>query len=440
VTTTAGNELTRAFERARAVADAVLYEGYLLYPYRQSSPKNQIRWQFGVLFPRGWVEPRGPVTDGVAGSTEWWWQQTDCLLETPDTATIRLRVRYLRVQPGRSGFDEGVAEEREADLTVRDLLAHEAEIAIGDQNLPGRAIVSLKEEPAPFPLRRLRVRVENASDSPDPDQPRTQALRHAQVATHCLLGVDEGWFLSLIDPPAWASSAARECRNVRTFPVLAADEGGPSNVMLSSPIILFDHPQIAPESPGDLHDAAEIDEILSLRTLTLTDAEKLEARQTDQRAAEIVDRVDSMPPEVMAKLHGAIRSLRPVAGGPPTPDPATPDPATPDPAAGEPGEAPPAPWWDPGADESVSPETDSVVVDGVPVSKGSRVRLRPRRRGTDAHDMFLAGRTALVEAVFVDVDGSRHVAVTIEDDPSAELHQWYGRYHYYRPEELQVER
>jgi hypothetical protein len=95
------------------------------------------------------------------------------------------------------------------------------------------------------------------------------------------------------------------------------------------------------------------------------------------------------------------------------------------------------PWWDPGADASVSPDTDSVMVDGVPVARGSRVRLRPRLRGTDPQDRFLEGRTALVEAVLLDVDGAHHLAVTLEDDPAAELNQWYGRYRYFAPDEVQ---
>ncbi|MBV8995805.1 MAG: hypothetical protein JO287_19360 [Pseudonocardiales bacterium] len=83
--------------------------------------------------------------------------------------------------------------------------------------------------------------------------------------------------------------------------------------MLSSPILMdYDYPQVSPESPGDLFDATEIDEILSLRTLTLTDDEKLEARATDPRAAAIIDRVEEFPQEVLERLHGAIRSLRPV--------------------------------------------------------------------------------------------------------------------------------
>ena len=48
---------TAAMDGARQVADAVLYEGYLLYPYRASAGKNQSRWQFGVLGPPGAAAP-----------------------------------------------------------------------------------------------------------------------------------------------------------------------------------------------------------------------------------------------------------------------------------------------------------------------------------------------------------------------------------------------
>ncbi|HET7518892.1 MAG TPA: hypothetical protein VFN05_14640, partial [Actinomycetes bacterium] len=219
-----------------------------------------------------------------------------------------------------------------------------------------------------------------------------------------------------------------------------------------SPIILYDHPTIAPESPGDLFDATEIDEILTLRTMALTDAEKREARATDERAAAIIDRVDTMPPEMLERLHGAVRYLRGVEG---TPDPhlgveGTPDPHPPVDGAptgrvadgGEGGDplstTPPelVPWWDPGADRTVSPETDGVVVAGVTVAKGSRVRLRPGQRA-DAQDMFLAGREATVEAVFLDVDGNRHLAVTLDEDPAADLQRWHGRYLYFSPDEVE---
>jgi hypothetical protein len=95
------------------------------------------------------------------------------------------------------------------------------------------------------------------------------------------------------------------------------------------------------------------------------------------------------------------------------------------------------PWWDPGADRTVSPETDGVMVAGAMVAKGSRVRLRPGQRRADAQDMFLAGRQATVEAVFLDVDGNRHLAVTLDEDPAADLQRWHGRYLYFSPDEVE---
>ena len=105
----------------------------------------------------------------------------------------------------------------------------------------------------------------------------------------------------------------KECQNIRTWPVLVGNEGE-RNTMLSSPIILYDYPQIAPESPGPLFDGSEIDEILSLRILTLTDEEKVQMRQ-DERTREILERTEALTPEQFMKLHGTIRELRPITEG-----------------------------------------------------------------------------------------------------------------------------
>ncbi|MGQ5636054.1 MULTISPECIES: hypothetical protein [unclassified Streptomyces] len=447
------------FGQLGAVADAVLYEGYLLYPYRRSSPKNRVRWQFGVLLPRDWVERDGPVTPGISGSADSWYQQTECLLRARDAdAVVRVRVRYLQMQdkqveaacpdgehrPVESlrtadgtahlSFEEAVPREHELVFSLRELTGgvRTARVvaAAGTDTGPlpegaGRTVrrrrevrgaVTVVAEPLAPELYRLRVRTENTGEAADPGSPRGEALRQALIATHTLLGGDGVEFVSLIDPPAALAEHARDCRNAFTFPVLggAAQEGATGAMMLSAPIILPDRPQVAPESPGDLHDAAEIDEILTLRTMLLTDEEKAEARATDPRAAQIVDRVEAMPREVFERLHGAIRSLTPAA--PPADRPS---------------------WWQEGADDGLSPATDTVLVDGVRVGGGSPVRLRPRGRGADAQDMFLAGRTARVAAVFHDVDGSVHLAVTVDDDPAAELHGWYGRFHYFRPDEVE---
>jgi hypothetical protein len=189
-----------------------------------------------------------------------------------------------------------------------------------------------------------------------------------------------------------------------------------ADTMLSSPIILYDHPEIAPESTADLCDATEIDELLVLRTMTLTDEEKRQARATDPRAAAIVDHADTIPPEIFERLHGAIRAI--------SREPA--------------GDVPATPWWDPGADPSVSPDTDGVEVAGGVASRGVQVRIRPGRRRGDVQDMFLHGRTATVAAVLRDVDGGTHLAVTIDDDPGADLNAATGRFRYFAPDEVEL--
>ncbi|HYJ73493.1 MAG TPA: hypothetical protein VE265_13575 [Actinomycetota bacterium] len=460
-----------AFELARKVADAVLYEGYLLYPYRASAAKNQARWQFGVLMPRRWSEH---------GPDEPWATQTECLLEPEEATTVRVLIRFLHVQAKsveavdvEAGtfhevpalpvdgselipWDEATEQEVAVEAPLHRLLAGELAtpferpggrrvepVHSAAGKLAGRTVrrrwpvmgtvrLSAERLEGPYGLVRLRLVVENASAWHDPRADRAVALRHSLVAAHSLLGVDQGVFLSLLDPPEWAKPAAEACQNLHTWPVLIGDEGR-RDAMLSSPIILYDHPTIAPESPGDLFDSTEIDEILTLRTMALTEDEKREARATDERAAAIIDRVDNMPPELLERLHGAVRYLRGVEGA------EEPEEAG---IVAQPPLAPEAapelvPWWDPGADRTVSPETDGVVVAGVNVAKGSRVRLRPLLRRADAQDMFLADRLATVEAVFLDVDGNRHLAVTLDEDPAADLQRWHGRYLYFSPDEVE---
>jgi hypothetical protein len=484
-----------SFELARKVADAVLYEGYLLYPYRASAAKNQARWQFGVLMPRLWSED---------GPDEPWATQTECLLEPEEQTMVRVLVRFLHVQAKtveevdveagtfrEAGalpvdgselvpWDEAAEQEVTVEAPLGRLLAGELvtpferpggrrvePVHAAAGRLVGRTVrrrwpvlgsvtLSARRLEGPYGLVRLRVGLENASAWHDPGADRAVALRRSLVAAHSLIGVDQGVFLSLLDPPEWAKPAAEACQNLHTWPVLIGDEGR-RDAMLSSPIILYDHPTIAPESPGDLFDATEIDEILTLRTMALTEDEKREARATDERAAAIIDRVDNMPPELLERLHGAVRYLRGVEGTEATevtedaeategtPEPAPPLYGAPTGRVAAPGEerdplstTPPelVPWWDPGADRTVSPETDGVVVAGVTVAKGSRVRLRPGQRA-DAQDMFLADRLATVEAVFLDVDGNRHLAVTLDEDPAADLQRWHGRFLYFSPDEVE---
>ena len=72
-----------------------------------------------------------------------------------------------------------------------------------------------------------------------------------------------GAFVSLADPPERCATRRRPARNEGLWPVLVGDD----DTVLCSPIILEDHPRIAPESPGDLFDGGEVDELLVLNIL-----------------------------------------------------------------------------------------------------------------------------------------------------------------------------
>ncbi|MFE4517605.1 hypothetical protein ACFRMQ_25800 [Kitasatospora sp. NPDC056783] len=443
--------IERGFAAARQIADAVLLEGYVLYPYRASAAKNRLRWQFGVLVPPAYTAMGGEHSH----------QRTECLTEARDGDVLAVELRFLRVRRRTveravpAGFesverleladrdlvewDEGAEERIELLLPVDELtgaglqrtfrlpgvgetgLVHERGAVVGRvirrrEQVDGLVRLRVEELPGPYRAQRLTVEVENTSGWEPPRQAtREQALPRSLVSAHLLLGLEHGRFLSVTDPPEWARPAVERCRNDRTWPVLAGPEGE-RRVVLSSPIILEDHPRIAPESLGTLYDATEIDEILALRTAALTEEEKREARGTDERAGAVVDLAESMPPEVLERLHGAIRGLREVTGG-----------------SGDPAGQP---WWDPGNDPDVDPERDRVLVDGRQVGAGSRVLLRPGRRRTDAQDLFLDGRTGVVEAVLHDLDGSVHLAVTVEDDPGADLWRAQGRFRYFQPDEV----
>ncbi|MFF2658494.1 hypothetical protein ACFVUH_14125 [Kitasatospora sp. NPDC058032] len=440
-------EVEARFAQARQIADAVLFEGYVLYPYRASAAKNRLRWQFGVLVPPGYGADRG----------EHFHQRTECLMEPRPGDRLAVELRFLRARrrtverATRGGYeeveeleladrvlvpwDEGVEDRVELVVGVEELAGEvvrpfhlpagrEVERLRADGATVGRLLrrwertdgllrLTARDVPGPYGVRLLTAVVENTTDwAPRPEDGRDAALARSLVSAHLLLGLDHGSFLSPTDPPEWARAAVASCRNEHTWPVLAGPPGR-DRVVLSSPIILEDHPAIAPESPGALYDATEIDEILALRTAALTDREKREARGTDDRAGAVIDLADSMPPEVLERLHGAVRGLRAITGN-----------------------APDRPWWDPGDDPEVDPDRDKVLVDGREVGAGSRVLLRPGRRRTDAQDLFLDGRTALVEAVLHDVDGSVHLAVTLEDDPGADLWRAQGRFRYFQPDEI----
>jgi hydrogenase maturation protease len=239
----------------------------------------------------------------VNGTVHQSWQEA--VEETIEVTEFNLSA--LARQPMQWPFRLSAGQEREA---VRD--EHGLIIGIIQRN---KARVAGKIEFAAERLEqnlyRLTTRILNDSQiEPFVPVSRDQALARSLVSAHTILEVRGGEFVSLVDPPEAYRSYAGACQNLGTWPVLVGEQGE-RDTMLSSPIILYDYPLIAPESPGDLFDGAEIDEILSLRILTMTEEEKREMRQSDDRARHILERTETLPEGHFAKLHGVLRGLRP---------------------------------------------------------------------------------------------------------------------------------
>jgi hypothetical protein len=241
------------------------------------------------------------------------------------------------------------------------------------------------------------------------------------ISTHTILRVCEGSFISLLETPDELQDAAQGCQNRRTWPVLVGEQGE-QDTMLSSPIILYDYPQIAPESPGTLFDGTEIDEILTLRILTLSDEEKEEMRQGDPRVRELLERTEALTPEQFMQLHGTIRKL-----------------SSGETEQIEESQNTPLARLQQYPGEDYLPPT-MIQIAGKEARVGDTVRLHPKAR-SDVFDMLLDGKTARIEVIQQDFENRLYVVVTIDDDPGRE--QWDervmpGHRFFFFPEEVEL--
>ncbi|HEX3809523.1 MAG TPA: hypothetical protein VHW02_07450 [Rhizomicrobium sp.] len=429
----------------KAVADAILYEGYILYPYRKSSLKNQQRWTFGGLFPNDYA---------ARGGGDRSFLQCECLVRGNADAKISIQFRFLQIAartiaklraPARtidvsalprhtivetatiggksySPWDEAIAQERTSELqSLRSLMqtpqavefafpAGTSAEPISDEDgllaglilretkaIAARLTVSAEElSPGVF---KLTARIENTTPMDESlCVHRNLAAPLALASTHLILHIDGGAFISMTDPPKDLIADSRACNNEGCWPVLAGEDGA-TDTVLAAPIILYDYPKIAPESDSDLFDGTEIDEILILRILTMTDAEKREMASGDARAQALLARLEAMGPTELGKLHGTWRNVAA------------------DPCAGK-------------------PELVSIAHGGLTV--GDRVRLNPRKGG-DVMDLVLVGKVAIVEAIERDFEDRIHVAVVVEDDPGREFGtgRFPGHRFFFSPEEME---
>lgn len=331
-------------EIAEKVAKAVLYEGYMLYPYRPSAIKNRQRWTFGILYPPAYEEvPRG---------TERSVMHTECLLQAEEHASVRLELRFLHHSTRQVAKRVNEHFEPVPSLAVDDRLfetwdeaverSAEFEIVVGAQaekfnfSFPGsssteslhdgtgevlghisrrqhkvQGTVSVSAEFIQDRLWKLYIDVENTTAVAHGIPDRNASLPQSLLSAHTVLTVNAGNFVSLLDPPQDLHGAAKACQNIGNFPVLVGAEGE-RDMLLCSPILLPDYPRIAPESAGDFYDATEMDEMLTLRVMTLTDEEKAEMRLADERARNLLQRTERTAREQLMRTHGTIRGLRPV--------------------------------------------------------------------------------------------------------------------------------
>ncbi len=416
------------------VVNAVLYEGYILYPYRASSKKNRERFTFGRVYPEDYSVAQHGAEPCL--------MQTECLIRNDSKdALVAISVRFLHPMAREVGMLPAPLDEMPADGAPDFEVV--PDFRVGEQLYQTwQEVVEQKVEVPAFPLReawqttrdfefpssravepirgedgkiravlvrrqdavrgqievvaqpiddvvfKITVRIFNRTSVPPNDLENQSAIiMRTFTSTHTILQAQGGEWLSLLDPPAAHADAAAACKNIGTWPVLVGDESkNERDAMLSSPIILYDYPQIAPESPGDLFDGLEIDEILTLRVMAMSDAEKIEMRQVDEEARKILERTENMSSDHLLKMHGVMRSVR---------------------SSNE---------------DFFNPSTrlESATVGGVQVKAGDRVRICPKKRA-DVMDMALEGKIGVIEAVEQDVEGGVQLALVLEDDPGRDL-------------------
>ncbi len=416
------------------VVNALLYEGYILYPYRASSKKNQReRFTFGRVYPEAYSiaqEGREPCA-----------MQTQCLIrdESKD-AVAQVEVRFLHpmareigalpstvdeLSPNESSFEivpelriDGKIYQTWHEVVERQIAIPPFSLAKAVQkthefhfpesqttepirNNEGKTVavvvrrqgaingrIELATETVDEVAMKLTVRILNQTDIPKSDlEDQDKIVMRTMASAHTLIWAEGGECISLLDPPGAYAEAAAACKNIGTWPVLVGDQTKHEHdAMLSSPIILYDYPKIAAQSAGDLFDGTEIDEILTLRVMTMTDEEKAEMRNVDEQARRILERTETMPTDHLLQMHGTMRNVQ---------------------ASNE-------SFFNP------QERRKTVTVNGVELKMGDRVRIHPKRRA-DVFDIALSGKIAIIEAIEEDVQNEVHLALVLEDDPGREL-------------------
>ena len=371
-------------DAAGRLVEALLWEGYALYPYTPTATKNATPTPFGIVYPPAYAAGLASTYDHV---------ELRCVLRCEATATVAAEVWFLApAGEGHRASEQRLALPPATVVDLRSRLEREATVA-------GALTVAIAmwAEPVADAELEIVLRIENRTPCED-GLSRAGALARSLLSTHPVLRVDGGRFASPLERP---------CGGANTFPVLAADD---DSAVVGAAIVLPDHPQIAPESQGGLFDSTEIEEALLLHVQVLSDGEREEIARADPAVREMVERAAAVAPRELAGLHGRV-TLR-------------------DPETTSPPEAPPG-LTDPSAGE------EAATVGGITYRRGDHVRIRPSP-DADLHARMLDGRVATIERIFTDYDGKTHFGVTIDGDPGQQLLRETSRFLFFFAPELEV--
>lgn len=369
------------------LVETLLYEGYALYPYTPGAAKNSTPTPFGIVYPPAYAEGNSATFDHL---------RLECGLMAEEGAPMSATVRFLQASGERHQ-----AEERRIDLP-----APGEAIEFSFDGIQGRA--RLRVDPGEDGVQRVRVCVHNTTPLADPGVDRGTALRASLLSTHVVVSAPGSRFLSPLEPHGFDS--------VNTFPVLATDA---DDAVLGAAIVLPDHPQLAPQSRGNMFDGTEIEEALLLHVHALPDMEREAITEQDPAVRAMVERAAATTAEDLFDLHGVMHPTPPGVfdgwrqkeGAEQRPREQTEPPRPPDDLPDFPGHT-------------------EVTSGGMTFRRGDRVRLHPKQEG-DPIDHMVRGKTATIEKLMHDVDDRLYFAVTVDGDPGQELLRDTGRFLYF---------
>jgi len=381
---------------------SLLYEGYALYPYTPGV-KNATPTPFGIVYPPAYAEAQ-PAAFSML--------RLEAVLQADPDALLHGTVLFLQATGERHEATERSIELGPITLAelTRGVVREGFGFPMDDGRLSGR--LAMRAEALSPELARIRLCVHNETELADAaEASRGEALRHSLVSTHPLLEVETGRLISPLERHGPEGEAALACEPLNTFPVLLGDE---DRAILGAAIVLPDHPELAPESLGNLFDNTEIEEALLLHVHALSEDEREEISAQDPAVREMIERAEATTGDQIMGLHGRLTYTEPDAdqrhanGGPPKPPP--------------------------GLDE-IQGERE-IAAAGTTVRLGDKIVLRPGTEG-DVYDKILDGRMATVERIYRGYDERIYLGVTVDDDPGQELLRETGRFLFFFADEVE---